>query len=78
MLGLVGGMMGIAFGALIAYMFPIIGLSFGPRNEALQTVISINLLAFALGFSVLIGMVSGAIPAYRASKLKPVDALRYE
>jgi len=27
---------------------------------------------------VLIGMVSGAVPAYQASRLKPVDALRYE
>jgi len=25
-----------------------------------------------------IGIISGTIPAYRASKLKPVDALRYE
>lgn len=28
--------------------------------------------------SVLTGMVAGAVPAYGASKLKPVDALRYE
>ncbi|MBS3134022.1 hypothetical protein J4214_02210 [Candidatus Woesearchaeota archaeon] len=44
----------------------------------LNTFISFNLLAFALLFSVLIGMIFGAIPAYRASKLSPVEALRYE
>lgn len=37
-----------------------------------------NLLIFSLLFSIIIGMVSGVIPAYRTSKLSPVYALRYE
>lgn len=43
-----------------------------------QTALSPELLLFAFGFSILIGMIAGVVPAYRASRLKPVDALRYE
>ena len=35
-------------------------------------------ILFALGFSFLIGAVSGTLPAKQASDMKPVDALRYE
>jgi putative ABC transport system permease protein len=36
------------------------------------------LIVGALAFSFVVGTVSGALPARRASRLKPVDALRYE
>jgi len=42
------------------------------------TVISPQLLIFALLLAIAIGIAAGAIPAYKASKMKPVDALRYE
>lgn len=81
MLGLVGGILGIIGGVAISLLLPYFGVSlgFGPRGGSLtQTIINPTLLIFSVIFSVAIGMISGAWPAYRASKLKPVEALRYE
>ena len=78
LVGFTGGVIGIALGASISSFLPnLIGLSIGPGGR-LTTVIPLSLLIEALVLSVSIGMIAGAIPAYRASKLKPVDALRYE
>ena len=81
MIGLVGGIGGVilgVFGAgLIGYWGSSMSSTGMPRMFG-NTAITPQLLIFALVFSVVIGMVAGAIPAYRASKLKPVDALRYE
>src|SRR3989344_5219342 len=77
LVGLVGGLIGIIFGVSIALLIPKAGVSFS-GGEALSTSISLGLLIFTLIFSIVLGMISGIIPAYRASKLKPVDALRFE
>ena len=44
----------------------------------LLTIVSLNSVIMALSVSVGIGILAGIVPAYQASKLKPVDALRYE
>lgn len=77
LLGLVGGLLGILFAIVISLIVPYLGLSFG-RESGLTIPINPGLMLFAVAFSILIGMLSGAIPAYRASKLRPVEALRYE
>ncbi len=77
LVGLVGGLLGIGLGSAISAVLPKILAGLGPGGSV-RTVVPISLLIEALFLSIIIGMIAGAIPAYRASKLKPVDALRYE
>ena len=81
LIGLVGGLGGILLGSSAGLFMG--GGSSGETSKLIDamfssTAITWELLVFALAFSVVIGMIAGAIPAYRASRLKPVDALRYE
>ncbi len=75
-LGLAGGIAGIAAGIgmskLVAFAAESAGWSF------IQTLFPWYLTFGALFFSFFVGALAGTLPAYQASKLKPVDALRYE
>jgi len=80
MVGMVGGLLGISIGAAVSSALPMLGVRMiGPGGGGgMVTVISPQLLLMALLLAIGIGIAAGVIPAYRASKLKPVDALRYE
>ncbi len=78
LLGLVGGIGGIILGVFGASLIG--GLASGSigRLNFNSTYFSPVLIIGSFLLSIIIGMIAGLIPAYRASKLKPVDALRYE
>ena len=77
MLGLVGGAIGIAIGFGLSKSVELIAVQ-ALGTSLLKADTSLFLVAGALTFSFLIGSLSGLFPALQASKLQPVDALRYE
>ena len=75
-LGFVGGVIGVIFG----FIFTLIAGSIlaGLGWSFLSPAYPWYLFAGCIAFATITGAISGAIPAYQASKIKPVDALRYE
>lgn len=73
-LSLVGGGIGILLGWGISRF--ISGLKL--NNTTINTVMSPDILILAVSVSAAIGIVFGLYPAYRAARLSPIDALRYE
>ncbi|MBW3014059.1 ABC transporter permease [Candidatus Woesearchaeota archaeon] len=75
-MGFVGGAVGIIIGLAMS-----LGLAAAINATGFVTIsmsVSYSLVVFGLLFSFGLGMASGALPAMRAARLKPVDALRYE
>ena len=72
---LVGGIIGIIGGAFISFLISAIAVSLDYDWEFKVSIFSIIL---AVGVSTLIGLIFGIYPARKASKLEPIEALRYE
>ncbi len=70
-LAVLGGSIGILLG--IAGAQAISGIS-----DAFDAVVGIDAVLTSLLFSMAVGLFFGIYPAYRASRLNPIDALRYE
>tara|TARA_Y100000310_G_scaffold336884_1_gene422566 strand:- start:8801 stop:10018 length:1218 start_codon:yes stop_codon:yes gene_type:complete len=76
LLGLLGGILGVLAGYSIALYGGKIVLQAG--FGILQPIFTWQLIVGCLLFAFVIGLLSGLLPARRASKLNPVDALQYE
>ena len=69
-LSLVGGCLGIVLGILGARLTTVIA--------GWPTIIEVDTVAIAFGFSVAVGLFFGLYPANKAARLNPIEALRYE
>jgi len=70
LLSIAGGVVGIALGTSASKL--ITGFLGWP------TVVSTGSVVLAFGFSVFVGIFFGFYPAWKASLLNPIEALRYE
>ena len=71
MLSMIGGLIGVAAGIIGAKAVEIF-------SDGMSVSISLFSIFLSLGFSGLVGIGFGYYPAYKASLLNPIDALRYE
>jgi putative ABC transport system permease protein len=74
LLGLLGGALGIAVAFSLAYSFNAIPVYSG----MLQSRWDIDIFVRAISIALFLGILGGLYPAFRATQLQPVEALRYE
>ena len=80
-IGLIGAVMGIVLGWILANVTASIlgsGVFGGGGGFTITPLLTPEVLVGALGFGVGVSVIFALYPAWRASKLKPVEALRYE
>jgi putative ABC transport system permease protein len=71
-----GGLMGIGFGVGIVLIGVRVMPTVAPNFGAPQ--VSVPAIAAAFLVSVTIGLLAGGYPAFRASRLQPIEALRFQ
>lgn len=75
--GVSGVVMGVVFGVSINIMLNVVAGQFGGQSVKLFSF-PLGFLTFITLFSAGVGYLTGIFPARRASKLNPLDAIRYE
>jgi len=74
-IGLMGGIIGLLIGTGLSKA---LGYVLETQGMALKTAVTPELALLGLGFSVIVGVVSGFLPSRKAAMLDPIQALRYE
>ena len=75
LIGLIGGIVGDILGVLFSNILGVILTNYG---LTFTTAVTPELLLIGMGFSIGVGVLFGFIPARKAAKMHPIEALRYE
>ena len=75
-LTIISGMAGIAFASLVIWIMNSILDSVGPVENFANPSVKISVVVTAFIILIISGVLAGLIPATRATRMKPVDALR--
>ena len=65
---LLAGLLGLLFAYIGSFLL----------NKVFPSNLDLSLAIFSILISMIVGVISGIIPSYRAAKLDPIDSLRYE
>lgn len=75
-IGFLGGLTGVIVGVSLSWLGAVGITQFAQLT--IRPYLGIELLAGSLIFSIVLGVISGVLPARRAANLEPAEALRYE
>ena len=68
MICVIGGLIGLTLATFLSLVI----------NQFFPSAMPVWLAMTSISLSILVGVIAGVIPSYRAAKLDPIDALRYE
>lgn len=77
-IGFLGGMIGLVVCYGLSYVINIIGASLMGTGDVALSIIPVWLAAFGVGFSTLVGIISGYVPAVKAVKITALSAIRHD
>jgi len=78
LISLFGGITGTTLGIIGGKIFGIASSSYGGSPIPIEPAISLTIILIGSGVALIVGIISSFYPAWKAAKMSPIEAVRYE